>query len=97
MKVCLSLLFTLAVLCGCATTPRGAAESKPGMGTCTVCRYNNDLACVEFRMKESTPKVEYHGQTYCFCSKTCEAAFNKNPAKYARAASSGTASSSSAH
>ena len=48
MKVCLSLLFTLAVLCGCATAPRGAAESKPGMGTCTVCRYNNDLACVEF-------------------------------------------------
>ena len=89
MKVCLSLLFSLAILCGCATEPRGAAELKPGMGTCTVCRYNNDLACVEFRMKESTPKAEYHGKTYCFCSKTCEAAFLKNPAKYARTASSG--------
>jgi YHS domain-containing protein len=84
-----------ALLCGCATPPRGAAASNGPTGTCTVCRYNNDLACVEFRMKDSTPKVEYHGRTYCFCSKSCEAAFVKNPGKYARAVSAG--SSTSAH
>jgi|SRR6185503_8596181 len=84
MRVCLLLLCSLALLCGCATAPRGAAESKGETGTCTVCRYNNDLACVEFHMKETTPKVEYHGQTFCFCSKSCEAAFARNPGKYAR-------------
>ena len=84
----LLMLFSLAILSGCATTPQGSAGSNPQMGTCTVCRYNNDLACVEFRMKESTPKVDYHGKTYCFCSKSCEAAFLKNPNKYARSGSS---------
>ena len=95
MKVWLLLISSVAMLSGCATAPQGAATTNGPTGTCTVCRYNNDLACVEFRMKDSTPKVDYHGQTYCFCSKTCEAAFVKNPAKYAHAASSG--SSTSAH
>ena len=92
MKVWLLLISSLAILFGCATAPQGAAATNGQTGTCTVCRYNNDLACVEFRMKETTPKVDYHGQTYCFCSKTCEAAFVKNPAKYARAGSSGSSS-----
>jgi len=35
-------------------------------------------------MKDTTPKAQYHGQTYCFCSKTCQTAFQKNPAKFAR-------------
>lgn len=86
----LLMLFSLAILSGCATAPQGAAGSNGPTGTCSVCRYNNDLACVEFRMKESTPKVDYHGKTYCFCSKSCEAAFLKNPNKYARTASSGS-------
>ncbi len=88
MRVWLLLICSLALLCGCATAPRGAATPKGEMGMCTVCRYNNDLACVEFRLKESTPKVEYHGQTYCFCSKSCEAAFVKNPGRYARSSTS---------
>ena len=80
----------VALFCGCATNSRPTAAGGQ-TGTCEVCRYNNDLACVEFRLKQTTPTTEYHGKTYCFCSKTCEAAFQKNPAKYAHHESSGAA------
>lgn len=89
-----ALVAVIALLCGCATTSHPAAEANTqtaGMATCCVCRYNNDLACVEFRLKGTTPKTEYHGTTYCFCSKSCQAAFAKKPAKYARPVASGAA------
>lgn len=77
-------LVIAALLCGCATP--SSSGSGP-TGTCEVCRYNNDLACVEFRRKETTPTAEYQGETYCFCSKSCQATFVKNPGKYAHAKS----------
>ena len=51
-------------------------------GICYVCKYNNDLACVHFRMKPDTPKLVYAGQTWCFCSTDCRNAFLKKPEKY---------------
>lgn len=80
-------LTCMLLLTACATEPRGAAKADPQMATCHVCRYNNDLACVEFRKKESTPTAQYGGETYCFCSGSCETAFAKNPAKYVPAGS----------
>ena len=50
--------------------------------TCHVCRYNNDLACLNVRIKDSTPRTEYRGETYYFCSVDCRVAFIKNPVKY---------------
>jgi YHS domain-containing protein len=70
-------------LAGCATQqPSPAADARP-MVTCYVCDYNNDLGCVCFRLKESTPRVTFEGKEYFFCSDDCYQAFLRKPAKYA--------------
>ena len=84
MKPILSLsLVTLAVLLitGCATEPQTDAQGGPA-AECSVCRYNHDLACVNLKVKDSTPHTEYQGTTYYFCSEDCRAAFLKKPQKY---------------
>jgi len=67
---------------GCATPPSTTADTAGPIATCHVCRYNNDLACVRVTVKESTPRLEYAGQTYYFCSEDCRAEFQGNAAKY---------------
>jgi YHS domain-containing protein len=47
-----------------------------------VCLHNRDLACVEVRVDEKTPRATYQGKTYYFCNDGCRVAFEKNPAKY---------------
>ncbi len=76
--VILSALFFVANL---ATAKQPPAD-KTERGTCYVCKYNNDLACVHFRMKPETPKLVYAGQTWFFCSTDCRDAFLKKPEKY---------------
>lgn len=68
---------------GCAA-PRSAttADARP-MVTCYVCDYNNDLGCVCFRLKESTPRLTFEGKEYFFCGDDCYEAFQRKPAKYA--------------
>ena len=72
----------LAVVAGCATSSNDAAQSFGPTETCHVCKYNNDLACVCVKVKDTTPKTEYQGTTYYFCSEDCRAAFTKNAVKY---------------
>jgi YHS domain-containing protein len=69
---------------GCATPRQGATGTAASQeqATCCVCRYNNDLACLQVAVKETTPRAEYQGKTYCFCSQSCKAAFAKKPEKY---------------
>lgn len=81
------LHFVLAVLplvfvVGCATPSSDSALKSGPTETCHVCRYNNDLACVCVKLKDSTPRTEYQGATYYFCSEDCRAAFLKRPEKY---------------
>ena len=66
---------------GCAA-PSSKTEASAGAATCEVCRYNNDLACLTVAVKDSTPRAEYQGKTYCFCSESCKTAFVKKPEKY---------------
>ena len=84
MKAILQLFVLATVLCviaGCATQSQDAAQSDP-RATCHVCRYNNDLACVNIRVKDATPRTDYQGTTYYFCSGDCRDAFLKTPQKY---------------
>ena len=81
------LRFALAVLplvlaVGCATPSSDSTQNSGPTETCHVCRYNNDLACVCVKVKDTTPRTEYQGTTYYFCSEDCRAAFAKNSAKY---------------
>jgi YHS domain-containing protein len=78
--ICAALL--AQVLVGCATTSEESAQNSGPTDICHVCRYNNDLACVCVKVKDTTPKADYQGTTYYFCSQDCRTAFLKNPEKY---------------
>lgn len=84
MKTVLNAFFPalLALVAGCATSSNDAALNTGGTETCCVCKYNNDLACVCVKVKDNTPKAEYRGVTYYFCSEDCRAAFLKRADKY---------------
>jgi YHS domain-containing protein len=77
-----AILTLLVVLVGCATGPKETAQDSGPIATCYVCRYNNDLACLTVKVKDTTPRADYQGQTYCFCSEDCREAFVKKPGKY---------------
>ena len=84
LKQILNVFGLAAALClivGCATQSKEATQSGP-VATCYVCRYNNDLSCVNIRVKDGTPRTEYHGRDYFFCSEDCRDAFLKKPEKY---------------
>jgi len=72
---------------GCATQQASSASDTRPMVTCSVCDYNNDLGCVCFHLKESTPRLTYEGKEYFFCSEDCYKAFQRQPSKYAASAS----------
>jgi YHS domain-containing protein len=83
MKSFLKLSALLAALVtGCATHYSEPAQDAGPIGTCYVCQYNNDLACVCVKLKDTTPRTEFAGQTFYFCSQDCRTAFLKNPARY---------------
>jgi len=73
-----------ALLAGCASpSPSGDVAHLSGPGEiCQVCRYHHDLACICVKVKDSTPRAEYEGKTYYFCSEDCRTAFLKKPQKY---------------
>lgn len=77
-----ALAALLALVAGCATASRETAQDGSSTSTCQVCRYHNDLACICVKVKDSTPRAEYHGTTYYFCSEECRADFLKRPDKY---------------
>ena len=78
----LSLVALLALVAGCATSSTDTAQGSGPTDICHVCKYNYDLACVCVKVKDTTPKTEYQGVTYYFCSEDCRAAFARNAAKY---------------
>ena len=76
----LTLTFTATILLLVGRPTLVAGESN--IGTCYVCRYNNDLPCVRVHVTDATPRMIYHGRTYYFCSANCLKDFTKNPKKY---------------
>lgn len=78
----IALAVVLALVAGCATPSNDAAQNSGPTETCHVCRYNNDLGCVNIRVKDATPRTEYQGDTHYFCSEDCLETFLKNPARY---------------
>jgi Cu+-exporting ATPase len=83
--LCLVAGALMAFGAGCATT--GPASTSAGdlgpVAECPICRANADLACLCVHVKDSTPKAEYQGKTYYFCSQECCDEFVANPAKFA--------------
>ena len=83
LKIALAAtLVSWLLAAGCATRPGDAVGGIGPTDTCQVCRYNHDLACVCVKVTDSTPRAEYQGKTYHFCSDDCRASFLKKPDKY---------------
>jgi YHS domain-containing protein len=88
MKVLLAIcVFVIAAgLEGCAGPgAEGSRFVSADKAECLVCKHNADLACVDVKVDKDTPRAEYQGKTYYFCSETCRQEFLKNPAKYVAA------------
>ena len=71
----------VAVLAGCNRPLRSPGPPKPtttqaAMAECLPCRGH------KIEVTATTPRVEYAGKTYYFCSDGCRDAFVANPAKY---------------
>ncbi|MFN7973329.1 MAG: YHS domain-containing protein [Acidobacteriota bacterium] len=62
-----------------ATTETGAAHAK-----CQTCAFYRDLACIDVDVDAATPRLDYQGKTYYFCSEQCKTQFQKDPEKYVK-------------
>jgi YHS domain-containing protein len=80
---CCALLLAglLALLAACQSAPRAAVPAKP-QAECLVCKKNADLACVDVGVDATTPRADYQGKTYYFCSEECRVEFLKRPGRY---------------
>jgi len=65
---------------GCASIP--ARDPASGCANCPVCLHNADLACVCVKVATDTPRVEWDGKTWYFCSEECRAAFLSDPRRF---------------
>ena len=73
------------ILTGCtATGPCAAMGAGCACGECEVCRKNGDLACLEVKITERTPRTMYEGKEFYFCSEDCKREFLANPTRYIR-------------
>ena len=75
------------VLTMCVLAASGCASSQHATSTqpcekCLVCEKNADLACVDVTVDAMTPRYDYGGNTYYFCSEECRGKFAKDPKKY---------------
>jgi YHS domain-containing protein len=74
----LPFALVLGLAFGCAGSDRRPLAED------VVCLQNGDLGCVKVRVDENTPKTEYRGKTYYFCSTRCRVLFEQDPEKFVR-------------
>ena len=85
----ISLCLPVLSIAGCFFIPADRSSRPATVPTvpeahaeCLVCKYNADLACIDVAVDEKTPRYEYGGKTYYFCSEDCRQKFARNPEKY---------------
>jgi len=90
MRFAICGLFLCAGVClaGCTGNPGNqpvmASTTATGChAECAVCKANADLACLDVTVTDQTPRYEYGGKTYYFCSNSCRDDFARHPEKYA--------------
>jgi YHS domain-containing protein len=82
MKRRVWLMVALAAALGGCSAGNASRESAGPSAECSVCRENGDLACLHVKVTDATPRAEYRGKTYYFCSDECREAFMKSPERY---------------
>ena len=89
MRLLIMRAFSSLLLCcllagsGCTTTgtQRAANDAAPH-AECLVCKHEADLACLNVKITDQTPRYDYDGHTYYFCSTECRDQFVRDPWKY---------------
>jgi hypothetical protein len=76
------LLGALLAATACTTPPPEASSSQAQHAQCLVCKSEGDLACVDVTVRGDTPRAQYLGRTYYFCSEQCRTEFEKDPQRY---------------
>jgi Cu+-exporting ATPase len=76
------LLGALLAAGACTTPPPEAGASQAQHAQCPVCKSEGDLACVDVTVRADTPRTQFRGQTYYFCSDQCRTEFMKDPERY---------------
>ena len=82
-------VLTMLIVGGC-TENRSAASSSGDAklangkqhAECLVCKRENDLACVDVEVTDTTPRATINGKQYYFCSDSCKNECVKHPDKY---------------
>jgi YHS domain-containing protein len=75
-------LAALFVVCAAACASIPARDPASGCANCPVCLHNADLACVCVKVEADTPRAEWNGQTWYFCSEECKQAFLADPKRF---------------
>ena len=75
----LVLFLSLVALAACRPV---VPMAGPGEAIDPVCAYRRDLACIVVPITPVTPRADYRGRTYYFCSDSCRDAFLTEPVKY---------------
>jgi len=66
----------------CAGPSHDAIADASQHAECLVCKHEGDLACVDVKVRDDTPRTSYRGTTYYFCSESCRKEFEKDPERY---------------
>lgn len=75
------ILLTTAALTLIAGAAFAGPKDKPSAKSPNCAVMQHSVGTVD----ATTPRSVYQGKTYYFCCSDCKTAFDKNPAKYARA------------
>lgn len=75
------LLLGMATMHGCAGLAPPESDQERVV-QCVVCAFYRDLGCVDLVPDEHTPRMDYQGVTYFFCSSGCLKDFRERPGKF---------------
>ena len=71
-----------APACRATESSQAAQTVRCPCSECPVCKAEGDLACLQVKIRPDTPRLEYQGRTYWFCSEACREDFAKHPERY---------------
>lgn len=75
----LALIAAIAAGCSSGPSPHDGPTAE-----CMVCVSNHDEQCRLVHIKDDTPRCNWDGRAWHFCSEECREAFLKEPEKYAK-------------
>lgn len=85
LPLLISSAAAFAPACQSESSMPAAHDPSHPHAQCLVCKSEGDLACVDVTIEPDTPRFDYRGVTYYFCSEQCRADFAKRPNAYLEA------------